>query len=258
MEERIEFDNGVKLVGVLQMPHADAPVIILCHGLASSKDSATYRGLQEGLSALGIGTLRFDFYGHGESEGKFEEFTLSEAVRDVTRAYEELRARFPHAKIGLTGSSIGGAAVYYAAPKLDLMGVAPICPALRNQQLWKQRAGTAKIKEWREKGFITYTAYSGRKLKLNYDYYEDAGQYDPAKVTIDAPVLIVHGDKDRIVPYAESKKLCKERGFGLVTIKGADHNFTGDGQRDALISHVIDFFVEQCRVKPEHTHGKIL
>ncbi len=253
MHEHVQF-NG--LVGVLETPNEHAPIIILCHGLASSKDSGTYLGLEHGFAALGIGTFRFDFHGHGESEGKFEDFTLSRAVEDVKAAFDYLRERFPHARIGLTGSSIGGAAVYYAAASLDVCGVAAMCPALENQKLWKKRAGAAKIKEWKTKGSITYTAYSGRKLKLKYDYYEDAGQYDPRKVEIKAPLVIIHGDKDQIVPYNESKKLCKERGFELVTIKGADHNFSQ--QKDAQIDAVIHFFTELCSINPEHTHGKIL
>ncbi|MBR9693370.1 alpha/beta hydrolase [Candidatus Woesearchaeota archaeon] len=259
-EERVEFDNGngAKLVGIFIMPNEYAPIVILAHGLGSSKDSGSYIGLQNGFAALGIGTLRFDFYGHGESDGKFENFTVSEGIRDVQQAFHYLRARYPHAKIGLTGSSIGGAAVYYAAPDLDITGVAPMCPALDNQKVWKKRAGAAKIKEWEKKGTITYTTYAGQKKKLAYHYYEDAGNHDPEKVKITAPVLIVHGDKDTTVPYASSQAICKSKGYTLLKIKGADHNFTGDGQQDKRIDAVINFFVADFSMDPDHTHAKVL
>ena len=259
-EERVEFDNGngAKLVGVLSMPSEHAPIVIFCHGLGSSKDSGTYRGLQHGLNAFGIGTLRFDSYGHGESDGKFEHFTITEGIRDVEQAHHYLRNRYPHAKIGLTGSSIGGAAVYYAAPNLDITGVAPMCPALDSQKVWKKRAGATKMKEWEKKGSITYTTYAGQKQTLAYQYYEDAGDYDPEKVKITVPVLIVHGDKDQIVPYADSQKISKSKGHTLIKIKGADHNFTGDGQQDKRIHAVIDFFVELFSMDPDHTHATVL
>jgi len=44
--------------------------------------------------------------------------------------------------------------------------------------------------------------------------------------SISAPILIVHGDEDTIVPYAHGEKLYNmaKNKFRFVTVDGADHN----------------------------------
>jgi alpha/beta superfamily hydrolase len=62
------------------------PIIVLCHGFTTSKDGRTYVQLEEILNVKNFSTLRFDFFGHGESAGRFAEITISEAVDDVRSA----------------------------------------------------------------------------------------------------------------------------------------------------------------------------
>lgn len=71
--KKVNFNNskGNKLCGILTNPTEDKnkPIIILCHGFSSSKDSSTYTSLAESFTKHDISTFRFDFFGHGESEG---------------------------------------------------------------------------------------------------------------------------------------------------------------------------------------------
>ncbi|MCK4786450.1 MAG: hypothetical protein KAV87_22015, partial [Desulfobacteraceae bacterium] len=82
MKEKIFFKDskGNKLCGILSNPTSqkEKPIIILCHGFSTSKEGRTYVRLEEILNSSGISTFRFDFFGHGESEGIFEEITTSE------------------------------------------------------------------------------------------------------------------------------------------------------------------------------------
>jgi dienelactone hydrolase len=67
-EERIEIDSdGWKLVGILNVPEAPRPVpaVVLCHqGLGNKHDYDTLALL---LAERGVGSLRLDLRGHGES-----------------------------------------------------------------------------------------------------------------------------------------------------------------------------------------------
>ncbi|GAH38486.1 unnamed protein product, partial [marine sediment metagenome] len=83
--------------------------MILCHGFSTCKDSYTYVRLEEILNGKGISTFRFDFFAHGESEGEFEDITISEAVDDILNAIRFLKES-GYLKIGLVGSSFGGIA----------------------------------------------------------------------------------------------------------------------------------------------------
>ena len=97
MSEKLYFENskGDKLVGVLSNPSDDlsVPIIILCHGHSSSKDSKTFTSIEERLNNSGIASFRFDFYGHGESEGYFGDCTISEAACDILNAIDFLKEK---------------------------------------------------------------------------------------------------------------------------------------------------------------------
>jgi alpha/beta superfamily hydrolase len=93
---KIYFKNkkGNKLCGVLVSPdNKNHPIVILCHGFHSTKDNNTNTRLKELLKDKSIATFRFDFFGHGESEGKFEDITVSQAVEDLLSAIDLLKKK---------------------------------------------------------------------------------------------------------------------------------------------------------------------
>jgi predicted alpha/beta-fold hydrolase len=65
-------------------------LIIICHGFKGNKEGDKYRIIANELAKKGIASFRFDFHGHGMSEGKFENFTLSQAMFDLKFAYDFL------------------------------------------------------------------------------------------------------------------------------------------------------------------------
>jgi predicted alpha/beta-hydrolase family hydrolase len=78
-KEQNTFHNirGQKIVGILHPPASQpAAVVILCHGMESSKESEKIVVLSRQLSEKGIFALRFDFAGSGESEGRLREPNL--------------------------------------------------------------------------------------------------------------------------------------------------------------------------------------
>ena len=65
-----------------------------------------------------------------------------------------------------------------------------------------------ELEEQKNKEFRYYVSRDGRKLKLNYTFFEDFKNnngYEAAK-KIKIPILIVHGDNDESVPIEQSKK----------------------------------------------------
>jgi len=65
----------------------------------------------------GTATLRFDFYGHGESGGRFEKLTLDTLISDAlaTVAHLSSRPEVASDRIGLLGQSMGGLVAACAA-----------------------------------------------------------------------------------------------------------------------------------------------
>src|SRR6202020_1729195 len=95
-------------------------IVILVHGLSSTKDHPHVVGLAERLRARSLDVLSYDARGHGESGGLS---TLGDLERnDVAAAVSFARTR--QSRVALVGASMGAvAAIAYAASDPDLAGV---------------------------------------------------------------------------------------------------------------------------------------
>jgi pimeloyl-ACP methyl ester carboxylesterase len=246
MQEKIYFSNskGNKICGILSNPTSElsASVIILCHGFITSKDNYTNTKLEQIFNKQKITTFRFDFFGHGESEGNFENITISEAVDDILNAIKYLKDK-GFSKIGLVGSSFGGTASINAASKTNELFVWVLkCPVSNylERELQKPKEET---EAWKNKGFV----YKNNGKKLNYSFFEDIKNndgYEAAK-KIKIPTLIVHGDEDKTVSVEQSKKTtslienCK-----LEIIDGAGHKFNNPGEFEKMLDLISKFIIK--------------
>ena len=248
MEEKIYFNDseGNKLCGILSNPTSNKEnlIVVLCHGFSSSKDSKTYTTLSKILNKHNISSFRFDFFGHVESDGKFEDITISKAVDDIINAVKFLRDE-GYKKIGLFGSSFGGISSIIAASKLDgLLFLALKSPVSDYLEVENKTMTKKEIKEWENKGYTSYFNSYGVKFRLNYSFFEDFKNnngYECAK-KINIPTLIVHGDCDETVPLEQSKKTSKLiNNCRLEIIKGADHRYTKPEYFKKIINLISEF-----------------
>lgn len=252
MEEKVVFKNskGDSLVGVLSTPtfNPKNAIVILCHGSDSSKDSNTYLEMENVLKTNNFASLRFDFYGHGESAGKFEDITVSEAVDDILQVIEFVKDR-GFKKIALFGSSFGGCASIIAASKTDdLSALILRSPVSDYKNLEISRFTAEELKEWKEKGY-TYKSEAGGEKKMNYSYLEDLlklNEYEAAK-NINIPTFISHGDQDSVVPLEQSLRLKNViRESRLLISKGAKHRYSEqpEKQKEEFKQALISFLNE--------------
>jgi formylglycine-generating enzyme required for sulfatase activity/acetyl esterase/lipase len=171
--------------------------------------------------------------------GSCEKFTLPEIVDDVRRAVRFIRSnptRFgvDPERLGAVGCSSGGHLALMLANGSD-EGV----PNPRNWDgllRFSDRIATAvayypptDIRPWFKNG--RWKDFSAFKFDP-----ELAGLYSPLVLANfrSAPTLLLHGDKDPVVPIEHSQNLqaaCKKLGVPceLVTFNGAGHGFAGDG-----------------------------
>jgi pimeloyl-ACP methyl ester carboxylesterase len=232
LEQTLAFPDpgGHQIAGILTTPGGTDRLAVLCHGFLSSKNSATNRALTGMLIPQGIATLRFDFYGHGDSQGPFEELTAGTAVQQTLAALALAGSR-GYRKLGLVGSSFGGLVAILAAAEFDpLSCLALKCPVSDFPAMLREEFGATGMRRWQATNTIPNITGGQGHIPLPFSFYEDCARYDvyAAATTLAVPTLIVHGDADEYVPIAQSLRLQKSLGgkTSLLGLPGADHHFS--------------------------------
>jgi uncharacterized protein len=250
MREKLFFKNRrqIKLCGILSDSSEDKkrPVIILAHGFSTGKGGKTYVSLEEILNKKEISTFRFDFYGHGESEGFFENITTSRAVDDVLAAFKFLKG-LGYRKIGLMGSSFGGMVSILAAAQSNPYILALKSPVSDYKKVPLTKKGEDEIQDWKKKGVIEIESVNHERRLLSYAFFEDAvkiNAYESAR-GITVPTLIVHGRADKIVPVEQSQRLAGLiQNCRLEIIEGCDHTYSNPAHFKQLLVFISRFIGE--------------
>lgn len=250
--KKIFFDsNGEKICGMITVPDdlsIKYPLVILCHGFTSSKDSDTYSYLRAELSKKGVLSLVIDFSGHGESGGKFEDITITKGYKNILSAIDYVKNMSYITKIALFGTSFGGVCALIAASRVgDIAALGMKSPAADMKENRKQKLGEEGFREWKKKGFAIFTDNAGKKVKLNYSFIEDAKNVDAFAEAkkISCLTLIIHGDNDISVPIQQSRKLAKIiKDARLEVINGANHYFDRPEEKERVNSMFVEFFKE--------------
>ncbi len=219
--ERLTYaSDGLRVVAILVRPARTAgkrlPVLIFNHG--SGADGALPEQVQYDQAhwvANGFLYIAPQYRGGGGSEGR-DEYGGADA-HDVTNLYPLLR-QIPYAdtaNIFMWGHSRGGTMTFLA---------------LRAGMPIRAAAVTATLAD--------YTGWPGSIVASLPDSARRVGERQRSAVAwpelIRAPVLILHGDADRIVPVAPARRLAAQldslgRPNELVIYPGGDHNLTAHG-----------------------------
>ena len=223
--------DNLRLPGEVYFPETTkrpCPALCLCHGIPSgqpsSSDDRGYPGLAERFCAAGFITLIFNFRGAGPAEGNLDMIGWTrdlEAAIDYMASLEEV----DRSRLCLLGSS-GGAAVsvYVAAndPRISSL-VTLACPAEFGFLTDKQRARDT-IEHFRSIGVIR-----DKDFPPSVDeWLEGFSTISPLR-WIDRisprPLLLIHGDKDDLVPVEDAHRLYEHAGGPkeLVIIPDAGH-----------------------------------
>jgi uncharacterized OsmC-like protein/alpha-beta hydrolase superfamily lysophospholipase len=225
--ERFDFSNadGLRLAGLLDNPPGEARAYALfAHCFTCGKDVHAARRIAEGLNALGIAVLRFDFTGLGSSEGEFANTTFSSNVADLVAAADQLR-RVKRAPAILIGHSLGGAAVLAAAAAVPearavVTIAAPSDPA-HVTGLFKDR-----LAEIEADGEVEVTL-SGRPFRIRRAFLEDVAEQELSGriAALRKALLIFHAPTDEIVGIDNSSRIfaAARHPKSFVSLAGADH-----------------------------------
>jgi dipeptidyl aminopeptidase/acylaminoacyl peptidase len=231
VEHFVQFRvEGQTIYGMMHLPDGKGkfPAVALCHGFTGNRIEAhrLFVKMARMLAANGIAALRFDFRGSGESEGDFEQVTVSGEITDALAALEFLRKQpeIDHERIGLIGLSLGGCVAACAASRDGKVRALVLWAAVADLKGMRERM-QPEVQELLEKqGWIDFGGW-----KVSKNFYDDAEKIDPLREVLryDGAVLIVHGANDPVVPVDHAHRYhaafqCKKQ---LHIIPDADHTF---------------------------------
>ncbi len=246
----IDGDHG-KLQAVIQKPDLkpgqQCPMVVFCHGFGGTKEGPLFELITDSLQKHGIASIRFDFNGHGESEGKFEDMTVPNEINDAKKVIEYVRDLRYVSKIALVGHSQGGVVASMTAGEMgsDISAVVLMAPAavLRDDAI----RGSTFGKQYNPLDPPEYVELWGpQRLGRNYiktafslPIYETAANYH-------GPALIIHGNGDRIVPYTYGLRFHQQwKGSEYVLQEYFDHGFSQNIYRTTDI--VSDFLLRTLK-----------
>lgn len=231
-ETPLTFQDGANntVAAILAEPaRTSNRAVILCHGFLSNKDSRTNLRLTQLLVDHGIGTLRFDWFGMGDSGGDFRHIAVATCCDQLERAIDLMRDR-GYSKLGIVGSSFGGLlAILVGQRHPELRAIGLKCPVPDFPEALDHEFGRAGIEEWQRTNYIPDVTGGTVPVALNFTFYESCRAFDAyaAARHVQAPVLIVYGEQDELVPFHQIRQLedALPGDKELVLLPGADHQF---------------------------------
>ena len=255
MPERIEIKVGQeKIIGVLhQVDDTDLDTgaiasinlsagacackcVISCHGLLASKDSIKYIMLAEELNKLGISSLRFDFRGCGESDGRLTDSHISNRSEDLNAVVEHAINELGFSDLGLFGSSMGGYLSFLeASHDTQVKALVSLSSPYSMVELFNARGIERSRYE------IDGVVFDGKFIS---DVRTHGVLGDEILNNIKCPVLIIHGDIDWLVPANHARRLFAAINTEkkLVIVRGGDHIFSFPNHLTQVIKMSLDWF----------------
>ena len=205
----IELEKGIELHGLLFK--APAPpehsngesssrgLIFYLHGNAGALDTWGYAA--DAYLERGYDVFIPDYRGYGKSGGEIR--SKKKFLSDVERAYQEMLKQYRQEKILIVGFSIGSGPAAWLAARYQ--------PSLL---------------------ILKAPYYSLKDLARNYFPFLPAGLLKYNFTThsylqeVNAPVVLIHGTKDEVIPYQSSLRLKEQLkpSDTLISLEGAGHN----------------------------------
>ena len=252
--ERFDFPNaqGQNLAALLDRPAGEPRAYALfAHCFTCGKDTRAAKRVAEGLTALGIAVLRFDFTGLGSSEGEFANTTFTSNVGDLVAAANELRRRAQAPAI-LIGHSLGGTAVLAAAAELAearaVVTIAAPCDPSHVTGLFKDR-----LEDIAATGEVQATL-AGRQFRINRAFVDDLAEHKLMQriANLRKALLIFHSPTDEIVAIDNASRIftAAKHPKSFVSLAGADHLLSRRSDA-AYVADVIRAWAERYLEAPQ-------
>lgn len=229
------------------------PGLFWMGGFKSDMKGTKAAALDDWAKAQGRAMVRFDYSGHGESGGAFDDGTIGRWLEESLAVFDTC-CRGPQVVIG---SSMGGwlalllmraLAGRPARPEASIAGLVLIAPAVdfTEELMWKRFPASIRD-EIEQKGFwLRPSAYSEEPYPITRALIEDGRQHLLLGGMIESgcPVRILQGVQDPDVPWQHTVELTARFARDdvvLTLVKDGDHRLSRPEDIERLIAAVAEF-----------------
>jgi pimeloyl-ACP methyl ester carboxylesterase len=221
------------------------PTLVWLGGYRSDMTGTKAVALDAFAAARGLACVRFDYSGHGQSGGRFEDGTISRWAEDA-RAVIEATTSGP---VILIGSSMGGwiallmAKAFAATDKVKAMVLIAPAPDFTRALMWDRFSAEDQAVLKATGRLERPSAYSTEPNVVTYALIEDGDRNAVlnAPIEIACPVTILQGMEDPDVPWRHALALVDRlptTDVTLTLIRDGDHRLSRPADIDLLTEAV--------------------
>lgn len=222
------------------------PALVWLGGFRSDMEGGKAVALAEWGAREGQRVVRFDYRGHGVSEGRFEDCVLSDWLADARNVVET----HTEGPVVLVGSSMGGwlallLARERCAAGAPTAGLALVAPAADfTERLMWPRLPDGMKRQVEEEGITHLPSDFGEPYPITKALFEDGRRhllYGDAPIEVGAPVRILQGGEDEDVPQSHVLELVEhlaQDDVVLTLVKDGDHRLSRPQDIARLIAAV--------------------
>jgi putative redox protein len=254
--KRFDFTNkqGKQLSGRLELPESPSAFAVFAHCFTCSKNVKAATHISRSLAKQGIGVLRFDFTGLGNSEGDFSSANYSTNLSDIVAAADELGRQHEAPRI-LIGHSLGGTACMHVAARLD--SVQAVCtigsPATPDNVI---KLFSNQIDESSDTDEFD-VQLAGRPFRIQKQFIDDLRTAsDEGFLLRGKSALIFHSPQDELVELDHARRIYEglKHPKSFISLDGADHLLT-DPADAAYVADTIGAWVSRYVGSTENTQS---
>lgn len=237
-------NEGKKIFCVLHRPLREqaVPAVLMCHGLAGTKvgKQRMFVRLATQLAEAGIASFRFDFRGHGDSEGELQDVTLEGEVSDALKALDFLTRQpgIDTSRMGILGRSLGGAIAIMAASRTRCIKRVALWSPLFDAEDWH--------KKWQSSGREAVEQFRVEGQKLGLPFFQGLFSMDlndPLNKLSHIPILHIHSEDDVMIPIDNAGRyLQKREGVEYVRLKRSGHDYVDPEEQKIALQKTVEWF----------------
>lgn len=226
-----------------RMTPGGLPGVVFCGGFKSDMTGTKAVALEAAAQARGTAFTRFDYFGHGQSDGRFAEGTIGRWKEDTLAILDQV-CQGPQV---IVGSSMGGwlATLAALARPEQVIGLVLIAPALdfTEDLMWAQMNDNQRTILLRDGVLREPSQYSAEPYEYSLQLITEGRTHCLLKsgIVFDKPVRILQGMRDADVPWEHAMKTLdafQGDDIRLTLIKDGDHRLSRPQDIDLLIETV--------------------